>query len=122
MNHFINVEFIFKIRWLVQEKRLFKRSLTEEVAAGLASLGLVVNLMIDILEDALFSGPWARDPELGCSGGLGLGLSVNYLDTSLSDHLFAEELVLPESDWVMLRLVELDFLGGAILLGIRISH
>ena len=91
------------------------------MTAGLAGLGLVIHLVIDVLKDALLGGPGAGDAELGCRSGLGLGLSVDLLDLRLGDHLLAEKLVLPEGERVVLGLVELDFLGCTVLLGIRVG-
>ena len=91
------------------------------MAAALSGSGLVVDLPIDIFEDALRSGIRAFKGKLGGIRCFLFDRTVKLVGSFLCQDFFVNEALPPKPDRVMVGFVTLDLIGAAILFRVGIG-
>ena len=92
------------------------------MAAALAGFGLVVDLPIHILENTFGRGVFALEGEPCGLGNFELDRGVEFVGCFLGEDLFIDEAAAPETDRIVVGLVEIDLIRAAILFRVRVGN
>ena len=90
------------------------RSIVEEVASGLAGVGLVIDFPINVFEDGFGSGIGTGFGKVAGSFGFFLGFFVDFFQVFLRGDAFFNEDAFPALDGVVLIFEAFDFFLGPV--------
>ena len=91
------------------------------MAAALPGLGLVVDLPIHVLENALRCRVFAFQSKPGGFGSFLFDGGVEFVSRFLGEDLFLDEAVAPEADRVVVGFVALDLVSAAVFFRVGIG-